>query len=212
MKLATALLLGLMLPISALADPADPATGTPVVYHSPDGTGTPPSGTQPPVIASENDQQLNLYIDYDNSPDVGASSGMGAMCEDEDGDETCGFDVLLKMTTDTATFDSFTPASAKIVGYIDPDTRTTLRVNGVDVNGMAIPAVIGTLTVDALDANQLQITVEGVHRVGAAGQLDAIQPAVVVNLVPEPGVELLLISGGAGLAALKRWRRRAAAA
>lgn len=211
MKLATALLLGLMLPISAMSAMsalAEPATGTPVVYHSPDGTGTPPSGT--PAIDLENDQQLNLYIDYDNSPDVGVSSGTGKMCENEDGDETCGFDVLLKMTTDTATFGSFTPASAKIVGYIDPATRTTLRVNGVDINGMAIPAAIGTLTVDALDANQLQITVEGVHRVGAAGQLDAIQPAVVV--VPEPGVELLLISGSVGLAALKRWRRRAAAA
>jgi hypothetical protein len=76
---------------------------------------------------------------------------------------------------------------------------------------MKIPAGIGTLTVDALGANQLQITVQGVHRVGAAGQLDAIQPEVIAN-VPEPAVGLLLISGVAGLAALERLRRRRSAA
>ncbi len=70
-----------------------------------------------------------------------------------------------------------------------------------------VPADIGTLTVDALDANQLQITVQGVHRVGAAGQLDAIQPQVIVNL-PEPGGNLLLMYGIAGLAALYRLRRQ----
>lgn len=211
MKVAIALLLGLLFPVPALAVPS---TGTPVVYHSPDDTGTPPSGPNPPAIAAENGQPLYLYIDYDNSPDGGFSTGLpGAiMCVDEDGDETCGFDVLIEMTTDTATFDTFTPASSKIVGHIDTNTRTSLRVNGVDIAGMLIPANIGTLTVDALDANQLQITVEGVHRVGAAGQLDAIQPAVIVTNVPEPSAGLLLISGAAGLATLSRWRRRRAAA
>jgi hypothetical protein len=71
---------------------------------------------------------------------------------------------------------------------------------------MTIPAEIGTLTVDALDANQLQIEVKGVHRVGAAGQLDAIQPQVIV--MPEPGGDLLLMCGIAGLAALYRLRHR----
>ena len=203
MKVATALLLGLLLPIPAMAVSS---TGAPVVYHSPDGLGTPPS-VSPHEIPAENGQQLNLFIDYENDPDGGISGGAGTMCLDEDGDETCGFDVLLVMTTDTATFDTFTPASGKIVGHIDVDTRTSLRVNGIDVNGMAIPAEIGTLTVDALDANQLQIEVKGVHRVGAAGQLDAIQPQVIANL-PEPGGRLLLISGIAGLAALYRLRRQ----
>jgi hypothetical protein len=202
MKAATALLLGLLLPVTATAAPS---TGNPVVYHSPDGLGTPPS-VSPHEILAENGQPLNLFIDYENDPDGGPSNGSVTMCVDENGDETCGFDVLIEMTTDTATFDTFTPASGKIVGYID-DNGTSLRVNGIDVNGMAIPAEIGTLTVNALDANQLQIEVKGVHRVGAAGQLDAIQPQVIVNL-PEPGVDLLLICGIAGLAALYRLRRQ----
>ena len=207
MKLATALLLGLLLPIPAQADPS---TGNPIVYHSPDDTGAPPSITNPTLIAAENDQTLNLYIDFENDPDRGASSGAGTrMCVDKDGDETCGFDVWIEMTTDTATFDTFTPASTKIVGQIDTNTRTSLHVNGLDVNGMLIPAKIGTLTLDALGANQLAIQVRGVHRVGAAGQLDAIQPATL--LVPEPGVGLILIAGGAWLAALNRLRHRTAA-
>jgi hypothetical protein len=207
MKLATALLLGLLLPIPAMADPS---TGNPIVYHSPDDTGAPPSITNPTLIKAENDQVLNLYIDFDNDPDRGASSGAGTMCVDKDGDETCGFDVWIEMTTDTATFDTFTPASTKIVGQIDTNTRTSLHVNGLDVNGMLIPAKIGTLTLDALGANQLAIEVKGVHRVGAAGQLDAIQPSTL--LVPEPGVGLMLIAGGAWLAALNRLRHCTAAA
>jgi hypothetical protein len=203
-KVAAALLLGLLLPVTATAIPS---TGNPVVYHSPDDSGTPPSGSTPPEITAENNEQLYLYIDYDNNPDGGASSGAGTMCEDKDGDETCGFDVLITMTTDTAIFASFAPDSADIVGYIDPGTLTSLSVNGINVDGMAIPARIGALTVDALGANQLQIVVQGVHRVGAAGQLDAIQPQVLVNL-PAPGGRLLLISGIAGLAALYRLRHR----
>ena len=208
MKLAAALLLGLLLPIPALADPS---TGNPIVYHSPDDTGAPPSMTNFTLIQAENDQTLNLYIDFDNDPDRGASSGAGTrMCVDKDGDETCGFDVWIEMTTDTATFDTFTPASGKIVGQIDTNTRTSLHVNGLDVNGMLIPAKIGTLTLDALGANQLAIEVKGVHRVGAAGQLDAIQPSTL--LVPEPGVGLMLIAGGVGLVALYRLRHCTAAA
>jgi hypothetical protein len=205
MKAATALLLGLLLPVTAAAVPS---TGNPVVYHSPDGLGTPPA-VSPHEIPAENNQQINLFIDYENDPDGGPSDDeVGTiMCVDKNGDETCGFDVLLVMTTDTATFATFTPASGNIIGQIDSNTQTSLRVNGIDVDGMAIPAEIGTLTVDALDANQLQIEVKGVHRVGAAGQLDAIQPQVIVNL-PEPGGDLLLMCGIAGLAALYRLRHR----
>ena len=203
MKAATALLLGLLLPVTAAAVPS---TGNPVVYHSPDDSGTPPSGSTPEILA-ENGQQIYLFIDYENDPDGGTSGGTGTMCVDKDGDETCGFDVLLVMTTDTATFATFTPASGNIIGQIDSNTQTSLRINGIDVDGMTIPAEIGTLTVDALDANQLQIEVKGVHRVGAAGQLDAIQPQVIVNL-PEPAGDLLLMCGIAGLAALYRLRHR----
>jgi hypothetical protein len=210
MKIATAILVCLLLPASALAEAS---TGNPIVYYTPNDSGVPPSSPSASLPATElidleNGQQLFLYIDFENDPDGGISTGNDTMCVDEDGDETCGFDVWIEMTTDTATFDTFTPASSKIVGQIDT-TRTSLHVNGVDVTGMAIPARIGTLTLDALGANQLALRVKGVQRVGAAGQLDPIQDVV---LVPEPGVELMLIAGGAGLAGLNRLRRRTAAA
>jgi len=198
--MAAALLVGLILPVMATAVPS---AGNPVVYLSLDGSGAP--AVQPFAMPGADGLQLHLFIDYVNNPDVGASGGLGTMCVDEDGDETCGFDVLIEMTTDTATFSAFAPAVAGIIGEIDSNTQTSLHVNGINVGGMPIPAEIGTLTLDALGANQFQIEVKGVHRVGAAGQLDTIQPQVIVN-VPEPGRLLQLLCGAAGLAALRRFR------
>jgi len=199
---AAFLFAGLLLAAPALAVPA---VGEPVVYPSPDGT---PPASLPIEVPAEDGQSLVLYLDYANSPDVGASVS-GGMCVDADGDETCGFDVMLEMQTDGATFGSFTPAAgtAVIVGHIDPATRTTLRVNGIDLGGMPIPAPIGTLVLDAAGAHQLQISVTGRHRVGAAGQLDAIQEQVIVQL-PEPGWLLQLGSGLLALAGLARRRPR----
>jgi hypothetical protein len=202
----------LLAPILLLLAPsawATPATGNPVVYVSPNGSGTPPA-TSPYVLLPLDGQPLYLFLDYQNDGDADPST-TGTMCVDANGDETCAFDVLLTMQSDAAVFASFTPASSAIVGRIDPGTQKTLRVNGIDVNGMAIPAAIGTLVVDADGTRQLQIQVAGRHRVGAGGQLDAIQSQVIVNL-PEPGREWLLASGLLGLALLACLRRRRLAA
>jgi hypothetical protein len=207
-------LLGLLLPCAALLLPATalflplpatavPAVGNPIVYHSPGDTGARP--TSPVEIPYQNGQELYLYLDYENDRVPPESTNSATMCVDEDGNETCGFDVLIKLTTDAATFGSFTPDSPAVVGHFDA-TNTQLRVNGIEVGGMAIPARIGTLTVDALGSNQLQISVQGHHRVGAAGQLDGIQSHVIS--VPEPGVSLLLIVGVVGLRGLVRLRAR----
>jgi len=187
---------------------AAPSVGEPIVYVSPDGTLP---ETQPVEVPAADGQSLRLYIDYANDPDVMGSTS-GFMCVDANGDETCGFDVRLEMTTDAATFGSFTPASgtAVIVGQVDP-TGKQLRVNGIDTGGMSIPAEIGTLELNAATANQLQIAVTGMHRVGAAGQLDAIQDQVIVQL-PEPGWAAQLGSGVVALAWLARRRRTRSAA
>jgi len=169
-----------------------------------------PPAVSPYVLLPQAGQSLPLFLDYQNNGQADSST-TGSMCVNADGDETCAFDVLLTMQSDTGVFASFTPAAGGIVGRIDPGTQKTLRVNGVNVNGMAIPAAIGTLVVDAAGAKQLQIQVAGRHRVGAAGQLDAIQNRVIVNL-PEPGRDWLLGSGLLGLALLARLRRRALAA
>jgi hypothetical protein len=211
-----ALLLALLLAAPA---GADPSVGEPIVYPSTDPQGAPPPSL-PVAVEAVDGQQLALFIDYENSPDKGMSQG-GSMCLDADGDEPCGFDVLLEMTTDTASFGPFSAADPmKIVGHVEPATPTskaTLRVNGVDISGLwqdsvpqplpGGPVPIGTLELNAAGANQLQIKVRGMHRVGAAGQLDAIQERVIVQL-PEPGRGLLLASGLLALAALQRLRQR----
>jgi len=203
----------LLLALLAVAAPARavPSVGEPIVYPGTDPGGTPPASL-PVEVPPEDGQSLELFIDYDNDPDGGASTS-GGMCVDANGDETCGFDMTLQLQTDTARFVSFTPASgtAVIVGRIDPATGRTLRVNGLDIGGMPIPAPIGTLVLDAAGANQLQIAVTGRHRVGAAGQLDAIQQRVIVQL-PEPGAPWQLGSGLLALGLMVRRRRRRAAA
>lgn len=198
LRTAFALVL-LWFPTSAMAQ----AFGNPIVYHSPNGDGTPPSESFQ-ITLPLTELTLDLYIDYENSPDVGASTGGGTMCVDANGDETCAFDVEFQLQSDAATLETFTPASSSIVGHIDA-AANTFRVNGVDVNGMPIPAPIGVLTIDAEDANILQVTAVGMHRVGAAGQLDAIQSQVVV---PEPSRFLAQLGGVAMLAGLYRLRTR----
>jgi hypothetical protein len=191
-------ILALLLPAAATADPA--------VYHSTTNGGRPaaywPTTASPYPITAGNPRQLYLYID--NTPAVGASPSGGTMCVSKTGGETCAFDVRLEMTTDLATFVSFQPGAAGIVGVIDPNLHT-LRVNGINVGGMAIPAPIGTLTVNAAGAHQLSIDVVGAHRVGAAGQLDAIQRKTIV---PEPARGAMLGTGIAALIALHRLQRR----
>jgi hypothetical protein len=211
MRIARLLLAtGPLLVCPALASPAGAAaTGNPVVYHSPDGLGAPAAVT-PWVIAAVDGTQLHLFIDYENDGEHDPSSPSGVMCVSRDGDETCAFDVLITMTTspedDDSKFSDFVAAGPGIVGRIDPDTSRTLRVNGIDVNGMPMPASIGTLTVDAAQANQIQIEVEGRHRVGAAGQMDGIQERVIA--MPEPGALWLQASGIGAVALLAHRRRR----
>jgi len=190
---------------------AVPSVGEPLVYPGTDPQGTPPASL-PVEVPAEDGQSLELFIEYENDPDVGLSKSGTTMCVDFDGDETCGFDVTLELQTDSATFASFTPASgsAVIVGRIDPATGRTLRVNGIDTGGMPLRAPIGTLVLDAAGAHQLQIVVTGRHRVGAAGQLDAIQERVIVQL-PEPGAPWQLGSGLLALGLLARRRCRQAA-
>jgi hypothetical protein len=187
------------------------SVGEPIVYISSEPMGT-PRASSPFEVQAVDGQQLELYMDYENSPEVMESQN-GDMCVDADGDETCGFDVLIEMATDTAVFAAFTPPasvppSTQIVGRVAQETPTspwTLRVNGIDITGMQIPAPIGTLHLDAAGANQIQIKVVGRHRVGAAGQLDAIQERVIAT--PEPTWLWQLGSGLVGLALLARRRR-----
>lgn len=192
----TAALLSL---VAVLASPGPTFAGEPFVYVSPDGSGAQPA-VDPYGIPFADGLELELFIGYD-PPSTG--SGI-TMCVDVTSDETCGFDVRLVMSTDTARFTGFAPASGNIVGNVA--TPTTLLVNGVDTNGMPNPAPIGTLMLDAAGANAIRIDVVGNHRVGAAGQLEAIQSRVIV---PEPGWLPQLVGGLLLLGWLSRRRARA---
>lgn len=211
MNASTAWILTLLLPIAA---GAAPATGNPVVYHSPNNGARPAISPYP--IAAANDRVLQLYIDFDNTTPDQSTSGT-RMCVDKNGDETCAFDISIEMTdgANAATFESFTPGpSGTFEARIEPVARRSLRINGINANGMLPPvgsactacAKIGTLVVDAAGAAQpFEITVVGVHRVGAAGQLDTIQPRM---FVPEPKRGALLGSGIAAVIAVDSLRRR----
>jgi MYXO-CTERM domain-containing protein len=208
--------LGLLLAVAVCGlAPLARAADDPRVYHSPgnDGThvGAVPPWPEPYWVNPVDGLEIHLWLDADETANQGSSSG--TVCVDANGDETCAFDVLLTLTTDTAELVGFQAASSQIVGHIDPETSRTLRVNGVHPLGqLGIPAAIGTLTLDAAGARQLQLQVSGRHWVGAAGQLVAIQAGEPIVMLPEPGHEVLLASGLAGLALLALWRRRRLAA
>jgi hypothetical protein len=205
-----ALLLALSL---VLLVPGSSNAGDTVVFHSPDDTGDPAS-ISPWLLTLTDGQELHLYLRYDNPGGGGSTSG--TLCVDANGDETCGFDVKLEMQTDVATFGTFEAASAAVVGYVDLADAKTFRANGLDLSGLEIPSAlgaqvvpIGTLEVNAAGAEQVVIETTGMHRVGAGGQLEAIQSQVIA--LPEPGgiappfVGLLAVAGLA-------WRRRRIAA
>jgi hypothetical protein len=242
--LAMALLL-LAARASATPPDCDPATpcGSPVVYHDHygapcDASIAPTLGPLAPYSLPPNARPtLCLYVDYQNDLVANESSGGGTMCVDEDGDETCAFDVRLEIESEDPTypkFESFAPptglpATTKIEWEIEEPARRTLRVNGIDASGMAIPAPVGTVTLDRECSTPCTAQVfvrgpcdgsldsgcerqRGSMRVGAAGQLDAIQEQVIAVAVPEPDRTLLLACGLAGLALLARLRRRRLAA
>jgi len=172
------------------------AVAAPQVYHSPGDDGAPAAGA--PSIPEGGVQSVYLYIDGGSS-----ASQPGTACDVGQGEEVCGYELVLTGLTGL-TLSSFTP-----------DTGANLVVNlaagGMTINGLDTvspspgPQRIGELQVDAAIGGALELT--SGETVGADLQTDPLATKTVVT-VPEPGWATALGSGLALLAALGRRRGR----
>ena len=155
-------------------------------------------------------QAFELYIDK-----LGTTPSTAACDEtDGDGDELCGYDVIITMAG-PGFIDDFVPDSAffaanKIQFYPDAFPLSPgqgLRVNFVDAAPVDAQEVhIGTLTIDAVGfAATTTVPATGSSAVTANLDLAAISDQPI--LVPEASGNVLLISGIFGLALIYRLHR-----
>jgi hypothetical protein len=138
------------------------------------------------------------------------------------GDELCGADVLIELTSGPGSFTHFNKDSERdidtLVHYPDcvtfdsetgscslpasPDPTVSLRMNfrRGDSDPLPVPRRLGTLMVGGADfSGTTELTVSYVEAAGANLQLRS---------VPEPGQISMLVSGLLGLCFLYRLRRR----
>ena len=178
--LATAILAG-----QALAAP-------PTIFHSPNDDGI--FVGSPAVIEPGTSQVVHLYL----QGGVNATS-FGEACNDGNGEEVCGFDLLLEARSGVS-FSSFVP-DGDTVRTLDP---SSLRFNGGDfANGTLGPVKLGDLVVEAQLGGSIDLAT-GQTADSALGLVD-LTPATLV-IVPEPSRHLLLAAGITALLALYRRR------
>jgi len=152
---------------------------------------------------------LEIWIEKDE----GMGTSLDA-CNDAEGqgegDEICGYDVLIKVGG-SGCLDAFVPDSGAVI-YHPPSQDlncTTPELQAAFVNTgptSSDPLRIGWLTVNAVGASAAKVEVLGEHIVAADLALEEI-PQATITYVPEPGEILLLASGIAGLAGLHRLRK-----
>jgi hypothetical protein len=142
--------------------------------------------------------------------DAGIDPSAGTICQDGNGDELCGADVILKLNgPGLITGFMAAPTGPLIVFDPDPFTPTTeLRLNLLTATPPHVMGskLLGTLTLDlssASGANPSSVEAHG-QVVDAAGRLQSIPLQLIA--VPEPSHAWLLASGILGLALLYRLR------
>lgn len=159
---------------------AGAASAAPRVFHSPSDDGAEPVGV--PTLPTDDDL-LFLWVVGD-----GLSSTSGVVCTDGNGDELCGWDVLLHPGVNVE-FGAFTPEPG-VVSSSDP---TELRANGIDLGAPApLPIRIGTLQVFATVSGVGGLVyADGVQVVTADLTGEPIQSETIAALpVPEAGLAL----------------------
>ncbi len=191
----------LMLPLLVAA----PAAAMPTLYHSPGDTGADP-GPVPPVLPTGSPQTVYLYVDPGPDPTT-----LGTVCHDSpsggggNGDESCGLHFRIEVTGDLSIL-SFSP-QAGIATSRNTGSQLTAALVTTAVPLLPGPTRIGTLQVTG-------------GPLGGTGQLAMLQTVDAdlelqigspraIFFIPEPGRELLLGVGLAGLALLHRLARRA---
>ncbi len=165
----------------------------PTIFHSPNDDGI--SGGSPAVIEPGTSQVVHLYL----QGGVNATS-IGEACNDGNGEEVCGFDLLLEAQSGVS-FSSFVP-DVDTVWALDP---SSFRFNGGDfASGTLGPVKLGDLVVDAQLGGSIDLAT-GQTADSALGLVD-LTPSTLV-IVPEPSRHLLLSAGMTALLALYRRRQ-----
>ncbi len=172
----------------------------PVVFHSPtdDGAGA------PGFVLTAPNATLNLWLRPGDVP----SESSQIVCVNGNGDEICGFDLVL-LASGSFRLSSFEPDSENDV-VAGPVSATDLRLNRVaGLNPDSAPVRIGTLSVFRLsdDPGELRVSPESLA-VDASGELISISDEEAIAL-PEPSGALGLVAGACTLVALRRRRQRA---
>lgn len=187
-----ATVLGLLV-AAALATPSGAVTE---VYHSPGDDGVSPGpGAEISVGAG---QTLFVYISGGPSP-----TSSGERCHDGDGDELCGYELVLT-GQGGLTLSGFTPdPAANIVANL---SGNELRLNDLDTTTPSPgPRRIGELVVDAPASGVLELSSGEAIRADLSSD---VLPMSTIVAVPEPTRLALLGSGLAWLSCLLRRRGR----
>ncbi|MEZ4334130.1 MAG: thrombospondin type 3 repeat-containing protein [Myxococcota bacterium] len=195
---------GLLASILASASRAS-AAEAPIVYHS-----TLANHANPGVAALvDGSQTLELYLEIGA---VSTNTVNREVCVDGEGDELCGFTLVLEATGGVSLVE-FCPTNlcaSGLVHHLDPATGV-LRINrlGPAIDQAQTPFYVGRVVVDATGVGgELRVAAESQAvsaRLQALGVRDAGPLAIYL---PEPGVGLGL-AGGLGLLFGTRRARRA---
>lgn len=167
-----------------------------IVYHSPNDDGVNPGfAFELPIGPGES---LFLWLD------VGSTvSQNGTACNDGDGREICGYEVVVD-ALGSAVFSDFFPQLGGL-GVVHQITPSQLKVNGLfALNPTAGAVRIGELKVEVIDLTSA-VMVMGGKVVLAALQVESVSQSNLAT-VPEPGGWLPLLAGAVWLLGLRRRR------
>lgn len=182
------------------------AAQSPIVYHA--------SPNNPPAVEGlgrgPESEILELYLEIGT---VASNTAQQEICFDGEGDEICGFTLVLEATGGVSIVD-FCPngqCAPNLVHFLDPATGI-LRISrvGPAIGQAQTPFYVGRLTVQPSSvAGELRVSSES-QAVSAKVQVLGVRDyGPLAMSLPEPGLALGVLAGLAGLGfAARRHRRR----
>jgi hypothetical protein len=161
---------------------AGPAAAT-EVFYSPSDDGNPAAGQ--PTIPEGSGRSVFVYVDGG-----AAASTPSSACDTGDGDEVCGFELVLTALNGLTLTSFNADPGADLVANL---SAGALQLNGLDsVAPTPGPKRIGELVVDAVAGGEVELTSGEV--IGADLTNETLATSTLVA-VPEPGRLALLASG-----------------